>query len=131
MEKCNQNDLNNQTFSAISPVPKKATTAVAQTLTCIIGDVDTAVTVSWKDKDGSPIANEQDEYTISPGTVDSGTKKQEATLTISPNILGKLGSPVTYTCAAKSTKYPESAISADQNVVLTFLVLGRCRFHQV
>ena len=126
MEKFNQTDLNNQTFSAISPVPKKATTAVAQTLTCIIGDVDTAVTVSWKDKDGSPIASEQDGYTISPGTVDSGTKKQEATLTISSDILGDLDSPVTYTCAAKSVQYPESAISADQNVVVTFLTFGRC-----
>ena len=126
MEKFNQTDLNKHHISAISPVPKKATTAVAQTLTCIIGDVDTAVTVSWKDKDGSPIADRQVGYTISPGTVDSGTKKQEATLTISPNILSKLGSPVTYTCAAKSVQYSESATSADQNVVVTFLELGRC-----
>ena len=110
-------------ISAISPVPKKATTAVAQTLTCIIGDVDTVVDVSWKDKDESLITNEQAGYTINPGTV-TDTNIQEATLTISPDILGDLGSPVNYTCAAKSVQYPESAVSADRNVVMTLFKFG-------
>ena len=116
--------------SAISPDDLKATSAEDRTLTCNIGDVDTAVTVSWKDKDGSQITDSKGEYTIKQGTVDSKTQKQEATLTISSDILGKLGSPVTYTCAAKSTKYPESAISTDQNVVVTILTFRKYYFHQ-
>ena len=106
------------------------TSELAQTLTCNIGDVTKAVTVSWKDKDGSLITNEQAGYTIHPGTV-FPSNIQEATLTISPDILGNLGSQVTYTCAAKSTKYPESAISADQNAVVAILTLSKCNFQQI
>ena len=83
----------------------------------------TAVAVSWKDEGGGPITNEQAGYTISPGAV-TDTNIQEATLTISPDILSNLGSPVNYTCAAKSTQYPESAISADRNVVMTLFKFG-------
>ena len=92
----------------------------------------TAVDVSWKDKNGSPITNEQAGYAISPGTV-FPSNIQEATLTISPDILSNLGSPVNYTCAAKSVQYPESAVSADRNLVMTLFKFGETNiiiFHQ-
>ena len=85
------------------------------------------VTVSWKDKDGSLITDSQDGYTINQGTVDD-TGKQRATLIISTGTLSTLGSTVTYTCAAKSSQYPDSAVSADQNVEVTFLTLGKFHF---
>ena len=106
------------------------TSELAQTLTCNIGDVTKAVTVSWKDKEGSLITNEQAGYTIAPGTV-FPSNIQEATLTISPQILRTLTSPVTYKCAARSVQYPDSAISADQNAVVAILTLSKCNFQQI
>ena len=100
-------------------------------MTCIIGDVDTAVAVSWKDKDGSLITDSQDGYTIKQGNVEDSTKEQKATLTISTKVLSTLGSPVTFTCAANSKQFPDSEVSTDQNVVLTLLTLGKILRQQV
>ena len=101
-----------------------ATDDVAQTLTCNIGDLTQAVTVSWKDTADVDITDGGD-YTITQGTVDSGTNKQESTLTISSTKLQSLTttSPLTWKCAAKSVQYPGSEVSAFQNVVVTFVDL--------
>ena len=100
-----------------------ATDDIAQTLTCNIGMVTQAVTVSWKDTADVDITNGGD-YTITQGTVNSN--KQESTLTISSSKLQSLTttSPMTWKCAAKSVQYPDSEQSAFQNVVVTFLTFG-------
>ena len=104
--------------------PVKATTAVAQTLTCNIGNVTQAVKVTWKDKDGNMIKTGQGGYTIEQGTVESSTKIQKSTLKIEPSVLSGLGSSVTYKCAAKSIQYSDSKISGDKDVVVNFLTFG-------
>jgi len=102
-----------------------ATDKIAQTLTCNIGMVSQAVTVSWKDTADVDITNGGD-YTITQGTVDSGTKIQKSTLTISSSKLQSLTttSPLTWKCSAKSVQYPDSELSASQDVVVTFLTFG-------
>ena len=103
----------------------KATTAVAQTLTCNIGDITRTVEVSWKDEGGDPIVDGQGGYTITNGQV-NGSNTQVATLTIDSVTLRNLdtSSAVTYTCSARSSQYPESKQSTDQNVVITLLTFG-------
>ena len=100
-----------------------ATTAVAQTLTCNVGDVTQAVDVSWKDSDGNAITDGQGGYIITKGPVDDNNV-QKSTLTVSARTLGALSntaSPLTWKCAAKSTLYAESEISPYFDVVVTFL----------
>ena len=104
-----------------------ATTAVAQTLTCDIGDVTQAVDVSWKKSDGSDVVNGQDGYTVNMESV-VGTV-QKSTLVIDANTLKALtdtSTPLTWKCAAKSTQYPDdSEKSSDQDVVVTFHDYGK------
>ena len=106
--------------------PVKATTAVTQTLTCNIGDVEKDVTVTWKDKDGDDITSGQNGYTIVQGSVDSITKIQKSTLEILPTTLAGLGvMKATFRCAAKSKEYPASAASGDKDIVVKFLTFGK------
>ena len=102
-----------------------ATDDIAQTLTCNIGEVTQAVTVSWKDTTGADITN-GGEYTITQGTVDSGTNIQESTLTISSTKLQSLTttSSLTWKCAATSGQYSDSGQSVFQDVVVTFLTFS-------
>jgi hypothetical protein len=102
--------------------PVKATKAVAQTLTCNIGDLTKDVTVTWKIKDGNPIASGAGGYTIVQGSVKSNT--QESTLKIEPDTLKNLGTSVTYKCAAQSKEYPDSEISDFEDIVVDFLTFG-------
>ena len=103
--------------------PVKATTAVAQTLTCKIGDLTTDVTVSWKDKDGNPITSGSGGYTIVQGSVVSNV--QESTLKMDTTALSGLSGTVTYKCAAKSKQYSDSNISEDKDIVVEFLAFGK------
>ena len=115
----------NPKISAITPVDLDATTSVAQTLTCNIGDITTAVDVKGKVKDGGDITDTQEGYTITKGSVNQNNV-QESTLTISPAQLQKLdtSSPVTYKCSAKSSQYPQSKESPYQSLVVTFHDFG-------
>ena len=114
-------------ISAISPVAKKATTSVDQTLTCNIGDVTQAVDVSWQDSNGAPVTTGVGGYTVTKGSVVSNV--QESTLTITADALAALdpdhGAALTWKCAAKSTAYPDSDISTFSPVVVTFLTYGK------
>ena len=103
----------------------KATTAVAQTLTCNIGDVTQAVDVSWKDSAGAAVTDGAGGYTITKGSVE--TNVQASTLTIAADTLKALdtASPLTWKCAAKSTLYSDSEISTFSDVVVTFLTYGK------
>ena len=103
---------------------------MAQTLTCNIGDVAKDVTVSWKDNGENDIATGSGGYTIAQGSADSGTKIQTSTLTIDVDTLtsvagGANGSPVTYTCAAESKEYSDSATSTFKDIVVSFLTFGK------
>jgi hypothetical protein len=101
---------------------------VAQTLTCDIGDVDTSVTVSWKDHAGAAITSGSGGYTIAQGTADPSSKIQKSTLTIDaatlPSVAGA-GNPATYTCAAQSAEYSDSATSTFKEIVVNFLTFGK------
>ncbi|XP_063687822.1 uncharacterized protein LOC134821085 [Bolinopsis microptera] len=121
------------TFTVGPDTPKKATTAVAQTLTCEIGDVVTDVTVSWKDNSGAAITSGSGGYTIAQGTAVSGTKIQTSTLTIDVTTLTSVAAaagvnPVTYQCAAESKEYPDSATSTFKDIVVDFLTFGSSEF---
>ena len=107
-----------------------ATDDIAQTLTCNIGDLTQAVTVSWKDPSGGAITDGSGGYTVTQGSVDGATKVQKSTLTITSDTLKGLdtASPLTWTCAAKSTLYAESEQSGFQNVVVDFLTFGEFCF---
>ena len=104
----------------------KATTAVAQTLTCIIGDVTEAVVITWKEKDDNPIRDGQEGYDIKNKRVNK-RNVQVTTLTIEPSVLANEDTtlPGVWKCSAKSTQYPDSDTSPDQNVVVTFLNFGK------
>ena len=114
-------------ISAISPVAKKATTSVDQTLTCNIGDVTQAVDVSWQDSNGAAVTTGVGGYTVTKGSVVSNV--QESTLTITAATLaaalGAAAGELTWKCAAKSTAYPDSEISTFSPVVVTFLEYGK------
>ena len=119
----------NLNISAITPVDLDATTSVAQTLTCIIGDVTKSVEVKWRYRDGDDITNNQDGYTMTKGSVSKKDTKnlQESTLIISPETLQKLHASsffVTYQCSAQSSEYPESEASPYQNLLVTFHDFG-------
>ncbi|KAL5251017.1 hypothetical protein ACHWQZ_G016668 [Mnemiopsis leidyi] len=116
-----EHNVNSNIFT-ITPVDMDATDKIDQTLTCNIGDVTQAVDVSWKDPSGGDITGSTAGYTVTQGTVDD-SKVQKSTLTITAATLQGLTttSPLTWTCAAKSTLYTDSEQSAFQNVVVTFL----------
>ena len=103
-----------------------ATDMVDQTLVCNIGDLTTAVTVSWTDKDDVELTNGQGGYTITQGTVDDSTKIQKSSLTITAATLQGLTttSPVIWKCAAKSVQYSDSEQSTFKDLTVTFLTLG-------
>lgn len=107
-----------------------ATDDIAQTLTCNIGEVTQAVTVSWKDPSGGDITDGVGGYTVTQGSVVSNVQK--STLTITSETL-KAGltagsSPLTWKCAAKSTEYSDSEQSVFQDVVVTFLTYSEFWF---
>ena len=108
-----------------------ATDDIAQTLTCNIGDVTQAVQVSWKTPSNGDITDGAGGYTVTQGSVDGETNVQKSTLTISSDTLKSLEttSPLTWTCAAKSTEYTDSEQSAFQDVVVTFLTFGEFKLY--
>ena len=110
-------------ISAITPVNMDATDDIAQTLTCNIGEVTQAVSVSWKDPSGGDITDGNGGYTVTTGTVESNLQKSTLTIT-SETLKASLtagSSPLTWKCAAKSTEYSDSEQSVFQDVVVTFL----------
>ena len=114
-------------ISAIAPVNMDATILVDQTLTCNIGSLTKAVDVSWKNNAGGEVKNGEGGYTVTQGTVDE-KNNQKSTLTIAAATLGALSDtskPLTWKCAAKSTLYPDSEMSAYSDVVVTFLKYGQ------
>ena len=106
------------------------TTAVDQTLTCTIGELDAngdAVTVTWKDPSGNVVsASDTPNYELTPGTVD-GSGVQNAELKIKAGKLADFSSQSTFTykCSVTSSQYPGSPASADVDVVANVLTFGK------
>ena len=100
----------------------EATTAVAQTLTCTVGEVVIAVDVIWIDSNGAVIRPGQRGYTIDRGIVNEYGNVQLSTLTIAPSIVSSFGtsSTVTYQCSARSALYLDSDASPFQILEVTF-----------
>ena len=113
-------------ISAVTSTPKSVTTAVDQTLTCTIGDLDgKAVTVTWKDPSDKPVsAGDTTNYALDPGTVD-GTGKQDAVLTVRTNKLSSFTTSFTYQCSVTSSQYPGSPSSNEVAVKANILTLGK------
>ena len=107
-----------------------ATDDIAQTLTCNIGEVTQAVTVSWKNPSGGDVTDNAGGYTVTQGSVDGETNVQKSTLTITSATLKSLDttSPLTWKCAAKSTEYTDSEQSVFQDVVVSFLTYSKSWF---
>ncbi|KAL5247349.1 hypothetical protein ACHWQZ_G019273 [Mnemiopsis leidyi] len=111
----------------LTSTAKQVTTAVDQTLTCTIGELDasgTPVTVTWTDPDGAIISNiDTANYALAQGTVD-GTGVQNAELTIKTDILGAFSSQTTFTykCSAQYSGSPASSNIDVVANVLTFAV---------
>ena len=116
-------------ISGVTTVAKFVTTAVDQTLTCHISELDASgspVTVTWTDPDGI-VVQESDttNYGLDQGIVNSDGI-QLALLTIkTPKLVefAEVGS-FTYKCSAKSSLYPDSPTSAEQNLRAYVLKLG-------
>ena len=113
--------------SAVTSVPKQVTTAVDQTLTCTIKELDpngTPVRVTWKDSaDATVEESDTSNYGLAAGTVDdSGV--QNAVLTIKTTKLAyfKDETSFTYKC---SVQYSGSPASAPINVVANVLKFGK------
>ena len=115
-------------ISAISPVAKKATASVDQTLTCDIGDLTQAVVVSWQDSNGGAVTTGVGGYTVTQGSVVSGVQRSTLTITAA-TLAAALGEDAagdrTWKCAATSTAYPDSGISTFSPLVVTFLEYGK------
>ena len=108
---------------------KFVTTAVDQTLKCRISELDASgspVIVTWTDADGL-VVKESDttNYGLDQGTVNSDGI-QLALLTIkTPKLaeFAEVGS-FTYRCSVKSSIYPDSPSSVEQNLRAYVLKLG-------
>ena len=117
-------------ISAVTSTPKSVTTAVDQTLTCIISGLDpngTPVHVLAEEPDGTKVSpSDTTNYISSLGTVD-GTGTQLAELTIKANKLVDFAaqSSFTYKCSVTSSQYPNSPSSPNVDVVAEVLKLGK------
>ena len=108
---------------------KFVTIAVDQTLTCRISELDASgspVIVTWTHPDGTVIQeSDTANYGLDQGTVNSDGI-QLALLTIkTPKLVkfAEVGS-FTYKCSVKSSTYPDSPSSAEQNLRAYVLKLG-------
>ena len=118
-------------MSAITPVNMDATDDIAQTLTCNIGDLTQAVTVSWKDPSGGDITDGAGGYIMTQESVSSNVQKSTLTITSATlkSALAAGSSPLlTWECAAKSTVYPDSPKSTFEDVIVTFSTFGEFYF---
>lgn len=117
-------------ISAIAAPAKDVTTAVAQTLTCEIGDVDdgNAVAVTWKmTSEGAALA-EGDDYTVDQGSVVEGVQKSFLTIKAGKMATFADQDSFTYLCSAQSSQYSTSPASRDFDVVANVLTFGKLRF---
>ena len=117
-------------ISAITPVNMDATDDIAQTLTCNIGEVTQAVSISWKTPSGGDVTDGVGGYTVTQGSVVSNVQKSTLTITSDTlkTVLTAGSTPLTWKCAAKSTEYSDSTQSAFKDVVVTFLTFGESCF---
>lgn len=110
--------------------PVNVNSADGITLTCNIGDLTTAVDVSWKDNEGNAITSGQGGYTIEQGTLISNS--QESTLQITSIAeAASSDTTVTFKCAAKSTQYLDSETSIDRDIVVNILTFGKSQYFDI
>ena len=106
---------------------KKVTTAVEQTLTCTIGELDangTPVAVLWRDPDDNVVSEaDTPNYSHFRGTVDSNGV-QNARLTITALKLAEFSSLTTFTYKC-SAQYSGSPASPPADVVADILSFGQ------
>ena len=120
-----KSDSSNYNFSAVSSTLKQVTTAVDQTLTCVIEELDTngtPVTVTWKDPTDTVVEDsDTTNYVLSQGEVQSGV--QNAELTVKAVRLASFSgqSSFTYKC---SVQYSGSPASSNIDVVANVLTYG-------
>ena len=104
---------------------KQVTTAVDQTLTCTIGELDnsgTPVTVTWTDPSNGAVSDGSD-YVLAQGTVD-GSGVQNAELTIKAGKLASFSGQASFTYKC-SVGYSGSPASAPIDVVANVLTFGK------
>ncbi|KAL5250884.1 hypothetical protein ACHWQZ_G016582 [Mnemiopsis leidyi] len=110
----------------VTSTPKQVTTAVDQTLTCTIGELDasgTPVTVTWKDSSDATVSNsDTSNYVLVEGTVD-GSGEQNAVLTIKSAKLASYSAQASFTYKC-SVQYSGSPASTEIDVVANVLTFG-------
>ncbi|XP_063683571.1 uncharacterized protein LOC134818085 [Bolinopsis microptera] len=117
--------VNSKTFT-VSSEAKLVTTAVDQTLTCTIGELDvggTPVNVVWKNPDGLTVSvSDTTNYLVSQGTVNSaGIQLAELTIKAA-KLPAFVDQPTfTYKCSVSSSQYTESPASTAVDVVANIL----------
>ena len=135
-------------ISGVTPINKKATRSVAQTLTCKIDNIkEEPRNVGWRDPQGEVIIADTKGYSINSGAMTMKTELendafiQETTLTISPSLLKKHApnSVVKYGCSAWTSEYkdeekglmPSDLIPTGvkkHDVIVTFLTMSEYNF---
>ena len=112
-------------LSAVSSTPKQVTTAVDQTLTCVIEELDTngtPVTVTWKDPTDTVVGDsDTTNFVLSQGEVQSGVQNAELTVKAAKLASFSGQSSFTYKC---SVQYSGSPASSDIDVVANVLTYG-------
>ena len=117
-------------ISAVTSTPKDVTTAVDQTLTCTISDLDAThhVVVTWQDPAGGEVkADDADNYDLSAETVDaSGVQKAVLTVKVAKLAAFVGQASFTYKCSVTSSQYSGSPSSTPQkDVVANVVTLGK------
>lgn len=114
-------------ISAVTSTAKQVTTAVDQTLTCTIGELDasgTPVTVTWTDPSNGAVSDgDTANYVLAQGTVD-GSGVQNAELTIKAAKLASFTGQASFTYKC-SVGYDGSPASAPIDVVANVLTFGK------
>ena len=100
-----------------------ATPNIDHVLTCSITGLYTAVTVTFKEADGTEITDSTD-YVVNDGSSSFSGGSQTATLTLKPAKLSSLTTPATYTCEVQSIMFPESP-AYETTATVTMLVFGK------
>ena len=120
-----KSDSSDYNFSAVSSAPKQVTTAVDQTLTCVIEELDTngtPVTVTWEDPTDTLVGDsDTTNYVLSQGEVQSGVQNAELTVKAAKLASFSGQSSFTYKC---SVQYSGSPASSDIDVVANVLTYG-------
>ena len=100
----------------------------AESLTCVVGDLEQAVRITWEDYNNVTITDDMEGYTINHTTSSIEAENvQTSTLTITAAKLETIvryeGLATNWACKVQSVRFPQSTI-ARKNLKLEYLIIG-------